>query len=203
MIVSYRGAVLIMGAVTLNTWAAALLYDPVEKHMIKRKINHSNVPKEPEKSVEKSEDSTVAVPSTIPSTISKTTPSSKPNDNNAGVVANSGLPKSASSVALQNYKNHAMQWRTHKVSITGSGREIASQMHSTPILYNDGKYRNSFRGKAGNNNTSNIKSLNYVSTPFHGSTLSIIPAEETKNLTLNAISKTFRKTPDKESNTNK
>ncbi|XP_012254490.2 monocarboxylate transporter 13-like [Athalia rosae] len=31
----YRGAVLIMGAITLNTWVCALLYHPVEQHMIR------------------------------------------------------------------------------------------------------------------------------------------------------------------------
>lgn len=33
----YRGAVLIMGGITLNVWAAALLFQPVEEHMIRVK----------------------------------------------------------------------------------------------------------------------------------------------------------------------
>lgn len=35
----YRGAVLIMGAITLNTWVCALLYHPVEQHMIRVPIS--------------------------------------------------------------------------------------------------------------------------------------------------------------------
>lgn len=35
----YRGAVLIMGAITLNTWVCALLYHPVEEHMIRVPIS--------------------------------------------------------------------------------------------------------------------------------------------------------------------
>lgn len=182
-----------MGAITLNVWASALLYEPVEKHMVKRKIERDPSTTE----TQKTDDDL-----TIPNISKEPIANNNHNSNNVeSVTANSGLPKSASSIALQNYKNHAMQWRTHKVSVTGSGREISGQMHSTPALYNvpESKkdHRGSFRSKT--NNSNNMKSLNYVSTPFHGSTLSIIPAKESTNLTLNAISNTFRKSPEKES----
>ena len=183
-----------MGAVTLNVWASALLYEPVEKHLVRRKIEKDPSTTESQKN----DDLTIPNISKAPIVANNNHNS---NNTESQVTTNSvGLPKSASSIALQNYKNHAMQWRTHKVSITGSGREISGQMHSTPALYNVPEkkdHRGSFRSKA--NNSNNMKSLNYVSTPFHGSTLSIIPAEESTNLTLNAISSTFRKSPKKDS----
>lgn len=33
---SHRGAVLILGGIMLNVWAAALLFQPVEQHLVKK-----------------------------------------------------------------------------------------------------------------------------------------------------------------------
>lgn len=39
MCVWYRNAVLILGAITLNVWVGALLYHPVERHMVKQYVD--------------------------------------------------------------------------------------------------------------------------------------------------------------------
>ncbi|XP_012277379.1 monocarboxylate transporter 9 [Orussus abietinus] len=184
----YRGAVLIMGAVTLNVWASALLYDPVEKHM---KFVPSSEDPEDRDGVE-----TASIILTSPEEEKKL---------NLLIVSNSQVktaptvPKSASSVALENYRNTPVQTRTRKISMP-SGRDIAGQMHSTPALHavpeRCGMESGRVRRKTPLRSPSS-SSFNYISTPYHGSTLSALHPEHASTLTLNAISNTFRKTPEK------
>ncbi|EFN69984.1 Monocarboxylate transporter 14 [Camponotus floridanus] len=183
----YRGAVLIMGAVTLNVWASALLYHPVEWHMVPARSPGDNdecddreiVNSSPEQMTEKSNSQLLSSNST--------------SEKAAPIV-----PKSASSVALEYYKNTPVQSRTRKISVP-VGREISGQMHSTPTLHavpegcsavtDSGKYsRTSAKSPMNSPSTS---SFNYVSTPYHGSTLSVLHPERASTLTLNAISSTF------------
>ncbi|KAH0949375.1 hypothetical protein HN011_001890 [Eciton burchellii] len=189
----YRGAVLIMGAVTLNVWASALLYHPVEWHMMSAQPlddseKHDNadtvsmtVTSSPEQSANEKGNSQLTI--TNNSTSEKAAPI---------------VPKSASSVALEYYKqNTPLQGRTRKISMP-TGREISGQMHSTPTLHavperggaiaDFGKYPKVTRSPLRSPSTS---SFNYVSTPYHGSTLSALHPERASTLTLNAISSTF------------
>jgi len=185
----YRGAVLIMGAVTLNVWASALLYHPVEWHLVPTRPPDDNnahdngetmsvtVTNNPEQAMEKGNNQLASLNST--------------NEKAAPIV-----PKSASSVALEYYKNTPVQSRTRKISMP-IGREISGQMHSTPTLHavperggavEFGKYARTVRSPLHSPSTS---SFNYVSTPYHGSTLSVLHPERASTLTLNAISSTF------------
>ncbi|XP_015111078.1 monocarboxylate transporter 13 [Diachasma alloeum] len=178
----YRGAVLIMGGITLNVWASALLYDPVEKHM--KWVPSTSDPDDEEEA---------SVP------INVTSPEPEKKANNTLIIPNTEksnpiVPKSASSVALENYRNTPAQGRTRKISMP-TGREISSQMHSTPALHAVPERGIARRRPAAR--SPSTSSFNYISTPYHGSTLSALNPEYASTLTLNAISNTFRKSPAK------
>lgn len=193
-----RGAVLIMGAVTLNVWASALLYHPVEWHMVSARPSADC--HEPDNGETASVTVTSSPEQAENGNHHQLLASDKPNEKAAPIV-----PKSASSVALEYYKNTPVQGRTRKISVP-TGREISGQMHSTPTLHTvperggvvdaSGKY-----SKARSPLQSpSASSFNYVSTPYHGSTLSALHPERASTLTLNAISSTFsRKTTERRS----
>ncbi|KAL6254837.1 hypothetical protein P5V15_014174 [Pogonomyrmex californicus] len=189
----YRGAVLIMGAVTLNVWASALLYHPVEWHL---------VPARPPDDIDErdnGETMSVTVTSSPEQTTEKGNSQVESSYNSTNEKAAPIVPKSASSVALEYYKNTPVQSRTRKISVP-TGREISGQMHSTPTLHavperggavvESGKYTRVVRSPL---HSPSASSFNYVSTPYHGSTLSVLHPERASTLTLNAISSTFRK----------
>ncbi|KAI4499574.1 hypothetical protein M0802_005470 [Mischocyttarus mexicanus] len=179
----YRGAVLIMGALTLNVWACALLYDPVEKHMIPARPSHNS---KDHKSVEST-------------SITITSPEDERKQNNlissnlSCEKASPIVPKSASSVALENYKNTPVQGRTRKISMP-TGREITGQMHSTPALHavpERGAETGKLIKRKSSTQSPSTSSFYYISTPHHGSTLSALHPVHASTLTLNAISSTF------------
>lgn len=189
-----RGAVLIMGAVTLNVWASALLYHPVEWHM---------VPAQPpddcgEPDNGGGETASVTVTSSPEQTTDKGNSQLLPS-NNSSEKAAPIVPKSASSVALEYYKSTPMvqQGRARKISMP-TGREISGQMHSTPTLHAvperggvvDAGGRHVAKARSPLQSPS-ASSFNYISTPYHGSTLSALHPERASTLTLNAISNTF------------
>ncbi|XP_051160591.1 monocarboxylate transporter 9 [Leptopilina boulardi] len=220
----YRGSVLIMGAIMLNVWASGLLYEPVENHLIPAKVttceeNNDDddddnddevVEEEGEEEVEENEDvgenhiGTTTITVTSPDDddkvknhhliVANNSNNSKTKGNNA---ATPFVPKSASSVALENYKNSPVQGRMRKISMpTPSAREITGQMHSTPALHVVPE--RTIRRRTGQPPKSpSSSSFHYVSTPYHGSTLSALHPEHASTLTLNAISSTFRKSPEK------
>ncbi|XP_034949160.1 monocarboxylate transporter 9-like [Chelonus insularis] len=189
----YRGAVLIMGGLTLNVWAAAFLYQPVENHMkpapIKEKSENTEELEEEMEEIENDQAEVSMLAENEEDKNSKQLSVIKNNEKSKPIV-----PKSASSVALENYKNTPIQSRTRKISMP-TGREISSQMHSTPALHAVPERGISRRRQAGR--SPSFSSFNYISTPYHGSTLSALQPEYASNLTLNAISSTFRKSPEK------
>lgn len=179
-----------MGALTLNVWASALLYDPVEKHLIPPRRNED---------VEDPEDEDDLTATAV------TTPNDDKNPTSLLIVPQSNgrgptVPKSASSVALENYRNTPTQGRTRKVSVPG-GKDMAGQMHSTPALHVVPERGDFDSGKLNRRRvpprSPSTSSFNYISTPYHGSTLSALHPEHASTLTLNAISNTFRKSPEK------
>lgn len=178
-----------MGAVTLNVWASALLYHPVEWHL---------VPARPPDDSDECDNREIVTINSPEQVIEKNNSQLVLSNNSTGEKAAPIVPKSASSVALEYYKNTPVQSRTRKISMP-TGREISGQMHSTPTLHavperggavmDSGKYsRTSARSPLNSPSTS---SFNYVSTPYHGSTLSVLHPERASTLTLNAISSTF------------
>ncbi|XP_008206529.1 uncharacterized protein LOC100123026 isoform X4 [Nasonia vitripennis] len=184
-----RTVMLLMGAVTLNVWACALLYDPVEKHLIpaKRKAQRDE------------EEATVLEPlaeADVGIAITGPPPSDEEPAASAASAA-PGVPKSASSVALENYHKPG-QARARKISMPVSGREMAGQMRSTPALHAVPESQRLSRRPRPPPLSPSTSSFNYISTPFHGSTLTALHPEYASTLTLNAISSTFaRKSPEK------
>lgn len=186
----YRGAVLIMGAVTLNVWASALLYHPVEWHLVPARSSESDAH-------DNGESMSVTVTSSPEQATEKGNSQLASLSNSTNEKAAPIVPKSASSVALEYYKNTPVQGRTRKISMP-TGREISGQMHSTPTLHavperggaviDSVKSARLARSPLHSPSTS---SFNYVSTPYHGSTLSVLHPERASTLTLNAISNTF------------
>uniref|UniRef100_A0ABD2WU41 Major facilitator superfamily (MFS) profile domain-containing protein n=1 Tax=Trichogramma kaykai TaxID=54128 RepID=A0ABD2WU41_9HYME len=245
---SVRGVILIMGALTLNTWACALLYQPLEKHLIPRKKDNSGKEEEEalrplaeaeeddeeeekekgdkdnkDKDAEDKKDSEtgkgpevdIAVTSPEqedkPAITSPTSPMS--NAENSSVAAAqmaaevTPVPKSASSVALENYYNKQPppHSRLRKISMPS---HMAGQMHSTPVLTSHQQYQlhHMHQQRPTRRSTTSRpplmspsqSSFNYISTPYHGSTLTALHPEFASTLTLNALSSTFRhKTPEK------
>ncbi|XP_044016304.1 monocarboxylate transporter 14-like isoform X2 [Aphidius gifuensis] len=204
----YRGAVLIMGALTLNVWASALLYEPVEKHMIwipKVKKNNQLVEEEDEEYEDDDDNNRENIKDEEITTIGVfvTSPEEEKKFNESLIISTNindklppVVPKSASSVALENYKNTPVQGRSRKISMpTTTGRDIAGQMHSTPALHAVPERGISRRRPTAR--SPSTSSFNYISTPYHGSTLSALHPQHASTLTLNAISNTFRKSPEK------
>ncbi|XP_011499501.1 PREDICTED: monocarboxylate transporter 13 [Ceratosolen solmsi marchali] len=199
--------ILIMGALTLNVWACALLYEPVEKHMIPAKLNRdAEEALEPLAEAEADLDETLTSPeedATRPrNLLLASAPVGDLSSGNGDVkVAAPIVPKSASSVALENYYKPtatANSSRIRKISVPVSGREIAGQMHSTPALHAVPESNRLSRRPRAPVLSPSSSSFNYISTPYHGSTLTALQPEYASTLTLNAISSTFRKSPEKQ-----
>lgn len=220
----YRGAVLIMGGITLNTWVAAIFYEPVENHM-KRVLKKKPLPPVSEEEatpaiggggdVIEEEDEGIFVQCTATATSDDHTPHDTPKS--VAPVASpdtfryprhahgsNGFVRSASAAVVQNYSRPtADEHRQRKIStpIRESGTDASFALSSTPSLYavpESGRYSqsrlsrlNQLRGggAAGGKpkRSPSTSSFQYVSTPYHGSTLSFQPQEFSSHLSLRSI----------------
>lgn len=177
-----------MGGITLNVWVAALFYDPVEKHL--KKIPSDETETEPEENsqllkqsqlIVSDEENSASLPhndSFIESEMNK--------DNN--------FNRSASSAAMQNYLKSQVT-RERKVSVPTSRNEIvrarssagspnhmtsSSTLHAVPetrtseMSVSQNKLHISRRSRPPCRSPS-TSSFQYVSTPYHGSTLTLQP----------------------------
>lgn len=238
----YRGAVLIMGAITLNTWVAAIFYEPVENHL--KRVPKKVVELSEDEDILDEEDEGITMQFTKSATdethiyqqhledetkskpkfmiTSDETPTSTPKANPASPDTGfkfprnnhheNGFVRSASAVVVQNYGKGQMDelasHRQRKIStpIRESSRNstFVNQLSSTPSLYavpESSRYShtrlsrlNQLRGSgAGGSNSGKPKrspstsSFQYVSTPYHGSTLSFQPQEFSSHLSLKSI----------------
>lgn len=217
----YRGAVLIMGGITLNTWVAAIFYEPVENHM--KRVLKKKVPlEELEDDIIEEEDEGIMMQCS-PNQSGGDANESKPkfmitSETNAiegsrnspdhfkyNLEKENGFVRSASAVVVQNYsKATADEHRQRKIStpIRESNRSNSSfvnQLSSTPSLYAvpESKYSHSRlnrlnqlrgSGQGGKPKRSpSTSSFQYISTPYHGSTLSFQPQEFSSHLSLKSI----------------
>lgn len=219
----YRGAILIMGGITLNTWVAALFYEPVENHM-------KRVPKEPvdplddfndvideedegitlefAKQSENGVDESNPKPTfVITSDEMPTTPKSRVTSPDSFKQRQNGeFARSASAVAVQNYSraNDDVSHRQRKISTPVRGSHVpkndsfVNQLSSTPSLYAVPESRFSHSSRLSRLNqyrsggrppkrSPSTSSFQYVSTPYHGSTLSFQPEEFASHLSLKSI----------------
>lgn len=232
----YRGAVLIMGGITLNTWVAAIFYEPVENHL--KRVPKKVIEVSDDEDIIDEEDEGITMQFTKSATdetqipqqhledethskpkftiTSGDTPMSTPKANPASPEGGFKFPKnhhqengfvrSASAVVVQNYTKGNMDelasYRQRKIStpIRESSRNstFVNQLSSTPSLYavpESSRYShsrlsrlNQLRSSSGKPKRSpSTSSFQYVSTPYHGSTLSFQPQEFSSHLSLKSI----------------
>ncbi|XP_076262108.1 solute carrier family 16 member hermes isoform X2 [Rhynchophorus ferrugineus] len=207
----YRGAVLLMGGITLNVFVAALFYDPVENHFKKVKENDETNAEDlhPDPIQTKfmiSEDSMTSLPH-IPHNNSFLEQSD---------LAEMGFNRSASSAAVQNVKS---PHRERKISVptgkhemmkakqghAGSGQNMNSNsaLHSVPekqqngeMEFSHGKFPSTRRitKPAPPRRSTSTSSFQYVSTPYHGSTLTLQPETFASSFSLRSTSMRGRPT---------
>lgn len=213
----YRGAILIMGGITLNTWVAALFYEPVENHMkrVRKEPLYDNddvIDEEDEgitlefaKPVEHNSDENNSR-TTFALSSEEQHITSKPQINSVDAMdpcKKEEFARSLSAVAVQSYRNGSED-RHRKISTPVRSSHIAkndsfiNQLSSTSSLYavpesrfshssrlnRLNQYRSSSRPPKRSPSTS---SFQYVSTPYHGSTLSFQPEEFASHLSLKSI----------------
>lgn len=214
----YRGAVLIMGGITLNTWVAAIFYEPVENHM--KRVLKKKVPVDDDDDVIEEEDEGIMMQCSPEQSSDANDVVSKPKfmitsevDGGKGnspehfkynLEKENGFVRSASAVVVQNYsKATADEHRQRKIStpVRESNRNasFANQLSSTPSLYAvpESKFShtrlnrlNQLRGSGPGGKpkrSPSTSSFQYVSTPYHGSTLSFQPQEFSSHLSLKSI----------------
>lgn len=216
-----------MGGVLLNTWVAAIFYEPVENHM-------KRVPKEPEfelgsddlpdvideedegitlEFVKQPEDGTETQIDPKPKFVitSDDTPASTPKASMTSPDQfkfpknfDNNFARSASAVAVQNLaRSHHDDHRQRKISTPVRGTinnsrndSFINQLSSTPSLYAVPESRFSHSSRLSRLNrvggrppkrSPSTSSFQYMSTPFHGSTLSFQPEEFTSHLSLKSI----------------
>lgn len=189
-----------MGGITLNVWVAALFYDPVEKHLKKVPDTAAEEPliggvEDPQPKFVISLDENSASLQQIP-------------HNDSFVDScDSPINRSASSAAMQNYiKAHVT--RERKISVPTSRVEVmkaksgigspnrnnsSSTLHAVPELNSTTSEMMTSQSKLTMNRRSKVphrspstSSFQYVSTPYHGSTLTLQPETFASSFSLKA-----------------
>ncbi|ENN74263.1 monocarboxylate transporter 13 isoform X2 [Dendroctonus ponderosae] len=187
----YKGACLIMGGITLNVFVAALFYEPVEKHLKREKIDDGDTVEEaPELKQSKfmlSDDSMTSLHH-----IPHNDPFLEQSD-----ISDAGFNRSASSAAVQHTKSTQRERKIsvptgkqevmrYKQGYTGSRHNMNSNsaLHAVPeaqngdtdILSHSKMHGSRISNRAGApKRSTSTSSFQYVSTPFHGSTLTLQP----------------------------
>ncbi|XP_060808232.1 monocarboxylate transporter 13 isoform X1 [Amyelois transitella] len=217
----YKGAVLILGGIMLNVWAAALLFQPVEEHMVKKYKEPEDeedgpqlepfVEEEPG-DMEETNPKMVLTPEDATPTLEKHPNGSPPIFKNR---SNANLGEKSSPSRNENFVRSASAAlvtrvdvdRTRKISTPASSRhglqQIASKNHlpSNPSLLEsvpEGKRsrvnsQEAFGKKLTVPKTPkrspSTSSFQYMSTPFHGSTLSAFekPSEFASQFSLKSV----------------
>ncbi|GAB0086651.1 monocarboxylate transporter 13 [Sergentomyia squamirostris] len=214
----YRGACLIMGGVTLNTWVAAIFYQPVEQHM--KRVRKALPPPE-ENNVD--EDEGIVLDLTANNTTSpdgidgkakfaiEDSGTKSPECQTPTPTHENGFVRSASAVVVRNYSRGSgmdgMAERNRKISVpvrdgyrhqtyannltdlssTPSLSAVPeSRMSGTKLSQRFMNHRVTSSGRLTKRSPS-TSSFQYVSTPYHGSTLSIHPAEFASHLSMKSI----------------
>lgn len=179
----YRGAILIMGGITLNTWVAALFYEPVENHMkrvpkdstcaIQQMDDFNNVIDEEDEGI--TLEFTKQIRNGNEETNSKVFPR---NPDHPQISLKSHISNSArdsfvmtvDNVKNQNDENLRKISTPVKINHIPKNESFMNQMNSSASLYaaRSRLHRGVARPPKRSPSTS---SFQYVSTPYHGSTL--------------------------------
>lgn len=219
----YRGAVLLMGGVTLNVWVAALFYDPVQKHMKKVPIvdvlDEQQNDEMSSKFIISQEDSMASLPQSDSFVIDNEIMNQSPTSGN--------FNRSVSSATMQNLLS---QKRERKISMPIGKNEVMkirqcsgdsrtnmnslSTLHAVPekqngitdnLMSQSRLAMSNKRPKSGVPRRSpSTSSFQYISTPYHGSTLTLQPETFASSFSLRSNkNKTGDKTDDEEMSTTK
>lgn len=205
-----------MGGITLNTWVAALAYEPVENHMkrVPKQTFEDNTIDEEDEGITleftgtpdiKIEDSKLVTPTTtatanLPDEQSLAQISQKTQRNNGEFI------RSVSAVAVQNFRNTNEEISRHRKISTPirsnnlqKNDSFINQLSSTSSLYAVPESRFSHSSRLNRlhqyrnvqsrppKRSPSTSSFQYVSTPYHGSTLSFQPEEFASHLSLKSI----------------
>lgn len=210
----YRGACLIMGGITLNTWIAALFYEPVERHL-KRVLKEPNseetyvnaddddrILEEPDDFESKDRPLKAKFVITSDGDTPTATPTMDLKASDLFRYKPSNFNRSASAVMVENLikpgDEHQQRFRKISTPIRNENRNgtFTSIMSSNSTL---GVPESMSATKLNRLNPSRItnrapkrtpstSSFQYMSTPFHGSTLSMMqPKELTSHLSLSSL----------------
>lgn len=211
-----------MGGITLNTWVAALFYEPVENHM-------KRVPRDSLGTLEVFEDLNNVIDEEdegITLEFANQDQNENKEDSNSKITSedflqtvkprllspdickqrpNGEFARSASAVAVPNIKilNEDSYHRQRKISTPTRSTQVPkndsffNQLNSTPSLYAVPESRFSQSSRLNRLNHRSVSrppkrspstsSFQYVSTPYHGSTLSFQPEEFASHLSLKSI----------------
>ncbi|XP_043064817.1 monocarboxylate transporter 13 [Drosophila ficusphila] len=202
----YHGSCLIMGGITLNVFVAALFYEPVEQHMIRlprARQALNDIPEEEDIGIvmkfENVEESVPNNEQTCKQLLPYNSPPSPlylPDDEKLQFV------RSASAAVVQSYSKPGdeFQPRSRKISTPvrlpqRNQTFTPGQLNSQSSLYavpegrsssNKLTLRNSSKSRLSKRSPSTSSFL-YVSTPYHGSTLSFQPKEFSSHLSLRSV----------------
>ncbi|KAH8421278.1 hypothetical protein KR009_012223, partial [Drosophila setifemur] len=202
----YHGSCLIMGGITLNVFVAALFYEPVEQHMVRvprYRQSLEDIPEEEDIGIvmkfEKVDETAPGSEQSDKQILPYNSPPSPiylPDDEKVQFV------RSASAAVVQNYSKQGDEFpsRTRKISTPVRVPQrnqtfTPGQLNSQSSLYavpenrsssNKLTLRNSSKSRLPKRSPSTSSFL-YVSTPYHGSTLSFQPKEFSSHLSLRSV----------------
>ncbi|XP_037292243.1 monocarboxylate transporter 9 isoform X2 [Manduca sexta] len=188
----YKGAVFILGGLMLNVWAAALLFQPVEEHMVRKY-------KEPEEDEDGAQDDilfeedepmeSIELSPPIPRIITNDIENGHPEklDKPLAQTTNS-LANSQHNIATSPSSNQLRQ-NLSKRKLSYSRPITKAPYSSTSITKLGSQEAFGRRLSTGPKRNYSTSSFNYVSTPFHGSTLSAFeqPNEFASQFSLKSI----------------
>ncbi|KAI8431427.1 hypothetical protein MSG28_015947 [Choristoneura fumiferana] len=182
-----RGAVLILGGIMLNVWAAALLFQPVEEHMVRKYKEPEDEEDNPQDDIlfeEEEPVETFRMTPTIPriltnEKIENGIPDVKINNENSEKnLSNSRLNNSQNCVTSPSSQNLRQNMSKRKLSYTRPVPKTTYSSASIALDSADVKKLGSQEAfgrrlsTAGPKRNMSTSSFAYVHTPFHGSTLS-------------------------------
>ncbi|XP_001356298.1 monocarboxylate transporter 13 [Drosophila pseudoobscura] len=201
----YHGSCLIMGGITLNVFVAALFYEPVEQHMVRvprARQALDDIPEEEDigivmkfENVDETATNHEQSDKQLLPYNSPPSPLYLPDDDKQQFV------RSASEAVVQSYAKPGdeFQPRTRKIStpvrlpqrnqtFTPGQLNSQSSLYAVPEGRSSSKLtlRNLSRSRLSKRSPSTSSFL-YISTPYHGSTLSFQPKEFSSHLSLRSV----------------
>ncbi|XP_048479817.1 monocarboxylate transporter 12 isoform X3 [Plutella xylostella] len=195
----YKGAVLILGGIMLNTWAAALLFQPVEEHLVRKYKHTGDEEDQPQLEPFAEEEVTTYYDETprivkpedlVPEKQQNGSPSMLINKSNSDL--NDEKQYSERIRKISSSSKHGLQHNSSRIS----NKQSTPSLVLESVVEGKGSRVNSteaFGKKLGVPKTPkrspSASSFQYMSTPFHGSTLSAFekPSEFASQFSLKSV----------------